>query len=57
MAESRGGWDASPLCVWLAAVGDFSKPAMEMGGGKVLWQGGGAVSQFEVEEGPAGAHR
>jgi hypothetical protein len=30
-----------------AVVGDSSKPAPEMGGEKVLWQGGGVVDQFE----------
>jgi hypothetical protein len=35
---------------WAATVvGDFSKLAPEMGGEKVLWQGGGVVDQFEVQ--------
>jgi hypothetical protein len=33
---------------WAATVvGDSSKPAPEMGGKKVLWQGGSVVDRFE----------
>jgi hypothetical protein len=34
----------------LAAVGDFGKPAPEVGGEQVLWQGGGVVDQFEAKK-------
>jgi hypothetical protein len=41
----------------LAAVGDSSKPAPEVGGEQVLWQGSSVVDRFEAKKGRRGAHR
>jgi hypothetical protein len=50
VAQHDGNRGRRSATVALAAVGDSSKPASEVGGEQVLWQGGGVVDQFEAKK-------
>jgi hypothetical protein len=53
--DGNKGWRSATAA--LAAVGDSGKPAPEVGGEQVLWQGGGVVDRFEAKKRSEGAHR